>query len=76
MECVNPHFPDLLCPRGCLMVLPGGPKEQYYAELDYCNEYNIPVRIERLQDSNTGKEFMMVLKRKWFPKMKLYNAKT
>lgn len=44
------------------------PKEEYYAELDYCRENNIPIRIMRLRDADTGQESMIVLKRKWFPR--------
>lgn len=44
------------------------PKEEYYAELDYCRENNIPTRIERLRDADTGREYLMVLKKKGFSK--------
>jgi hypothetical protein len=44
------------------------PKEEYYAELDYCRENNIPTRIKRLRDADTGREYLMVLKKKGFPK--------
>jgi hypothetical protein len=44
------------------------PVEEYYAELDYCRKNDIPIRIDHLRDTDTGQEFMMVLKKIELPK--------
>lgn len=48
--------------------IPLEPKEEHDAEMKYCRENNIPIRIERQRDADTGREYLMVLKKKGFPK--------
>jgi hypothetical protein len=49
------------------------PKREYYTEMKYCRDDHIP--IERLRDRDTGREFMMILKRTGFYKGSFRNCR-
>jgi hypothetical protein len=42
--------------------IPHLPKEEYYAELEFCKKNNIPIKLTRLKKED-GKEYLMVSKK-------------
>ena len=46
--------------------IPQLPKEVYYAELEYCKQNNIPIKLTRLKKED-GKEYLIVSKKVSLP---------